>query len=104
MHALACLLHRLGLSVLEFVAVLILTVLVSRVIPGNAAALYAGTRPRPQRVAAIKMKLGLDKPLPEQFLVYVSDLLYGDFGESYDSHRSVSTDLRIFRLPRLSWH
>ena len=96
MTALTFLLRRLSLSVFVFVGVLVLTFVVSRVIPGNPAALYAGARPRPEQVAAIEVKLGLDKPLHQQFLVYVGDLLDGDLGESYHSRRSINTDLSIF--------
>lgn len=96
MAFLSFLMRRLGLSVFVFVGVLILTFIVSRVIPSNPAALYAGARPRPDQVAAIEKKLGLDKPLTEQFRVYVGDLLRGDLGDSYHSRRSINTDLRIF--------
>jgi len=96
MAFLSFLIRRFGLSVFVFVGVLILTFIVSRVIPSNPAALYAGARPRPEQVEAIEKKLGLDKPLIEQFRVYVTDLLGGDLGESYHSRRSINTDLRIF--------
>ncbi len=96
MLALTFLLRRLGLSVFVFIGVLILTFFISRVIPSNPAALYAGARPRPEQVAAIEKKLGLDKPLPEQFAVYVNELLAGNLGESYHSRRAINTDLRIF--------
>ncbi len=96
MPILSFLLRRLGLSVFVFIGVLVLTFLVSRVIPSNPAALYAGARPRPEQVAEIEKKLGLDKPLTEQFLVYVSELLGGDLGDSYHSRRSINTDLSIF--------
>ena len=90
------LLRRLALSVFVFVGVLILTFIVSRVIPSNPAALYAGARPRPEQVKEIEKKLGLDKPLSEQFSVYVRDLLDGDLGQSYHSRRSINTDLSVF--------
>lgn len=90
------LLRRLGLSVVVFVGVLLLTFIVSRIIPSNPAALYAGARPRPEQVAEIEKKLGLDKPLSEQFRIYVHDLLGGDLGESYHSRRSINADLSIF--------
>ncbi len=96
MALLSFLLRRLGLSIFVFIGVLILTFIVSRVIPSNPAALYAGARPRPEQVAEIEKKLGLDKPLSEQFRVYVDDLLNGDLGESYHSRRSINTDLSIF--------
>ena len=96
MSAFNFLLRRLGFSLLVFVGVLVLTFFVSRVIPSNPAALYAGARPRPEQVAEIEKKLGLDKPLHQQFQVYVGELLDGNLGESYHSRRSINTDLRIF--------
>ncbi|MDE2855492.1 MAG: ABC transporter permease [Chloroflexota bacterium] len=96
MAFLSFLFRRLGLSLFVFVGVLILTFIVSRVIPSNPAALYAGARPRPEQVQEIEKKLGLDKPLSEQFHVYVGDLLVGNLGESYHSRRSINTDLRLF--------
>ena len=96
MTALTFLLRRLGFSAVVFVGVLILTFFVSRVIPSNPAALYAGARPRPEQVAEIEKKLGLDKPLQEQFLIYVGELIDGNLGESYHSRRSINTDLSIF--------
>ena len=96
MSALTFLLRRLGFSAFVFVGVLILTFFVSRVIPSNPAALYAGARPRPEQVEEIEKKLGLDKPLQEQFLIYVGELIEGNLGESYHSRRSINTDLSIF--------
>ena len=96
MFTLTYLLRRLGFSVFVLAGVLVLTFFVSHVIPSNPAALYAGARPRPEQVAAIEKKLGLDKPLHQQFFIYVSDLLDGDLGESYHSRRSINTDLSIF--------
>jgi len=89
-------LRRLGLAVLVMVGVMIVTFVVSRVVPSNPAALYAGPRPRPEQVAELEIQLGLDKPLPVQFLRYVGDVLRGDFGESFRSHRPIQDDLRIF--------
>lgn len=89
-------LRRLGLAVLVLVGVMIVTFFVSRVVPSNPAALYAGPRPRPEQVEAIKIQLGLDKPLPVQFMRYVGDVLRGDFGESFKSRREIRSDLKIF--------
>ena len=96
MFTLKYLLRRLGFSFFVLVGVLVLTFFVSHVIPSNPAALYAGARPRPEQVAEIEKKLGLDKPLHQQFYLYVSELLDGNLGESYHSRRSINTDLRIF--------
>jgi len=92
----AYLLRRLGLAVLVLIGVMVVTFVVSRVVPSNPAALYAGPHPRPEQVAAFEVKLGLDKPLPVQFVRYVGDLLRGDFGESFQSRRLITTDLKFF--------
>jgi len=89
-------LRRLGLAVLVLVGVMVVTFFVSRVVPSNPAALYAGPRPRPEQVAALEIKLGLDQPLPAQFVRYIGDVLQGDFGVSYRTKREISSDLRIF--------
>lgn len=96
MPVLSFLLRRLGFSLFVIVGVFVLTFFVSRVIPSNPAALYAGARPRPEQVAEIKVKLGLDKAIHQQFLVYAAELLQGNLGDSYHSRRSINTDLSIY--------
>ncbi|MCJ7622542.1 MAG: ABC transporter permease, partial [Anaerolineaceae bacterium] len=92
----AYLLRRLGMAVLVLIGVMVVTFVVSRVVPSNPAALYAGPHPRPEQVANLEIKLGLDKPLPLQFVRYIGDVLQGDFGESFQSHRLITEDLRVF--------
>jgi len=90
------LLRRLGLAILVLVGVMVVTFVVSRLVPSNPAALYAGPRPRPEQVAELRVKLGLDQPLPVQFARYVADILRGDFGESFKTHRPILEDLKVF--------
>lgn len=52
----------------------------------------------PEIVAAAKQRWGLDRPLPERYLIYVGNLLRGDMGTSFVTRRPVSTDL-MARLP-----
>jgi peptide/nickel transport system permease protein len=52
----------------------------------------------PEVVAAAKARWGLDRPLPERYLVYVGNLLTGDLGTSFRTKRPVAQDLRE-RLP-----
>lgn len=52
----------------------------------------------PAIVAAAKARWGLDKPLPERYLVYISNLVQGDLGVSFTTHRDVSEDIAQ-RLP-----
>jgi peptide/nickel transport system permease protein len=49
-------------------------------------------------VEAAKRRWGLDKPLPEQYLVYLGNLLAGDMGTSFRTKREVTTDI-VERLP-----
>jgi peptide/nickel transport system permease protein len=70
-----------------FVVVLIslLTFIVMRMMPGDPVYLLLGEGQIPitdAQIAAIRAKWGLDRPLPEQYLVWAANLLRGDFGES----------------------
>ena len=71
---------------------------VSHVIPADPARVMAGENASPAQVEAVRQKFGLDKPLPQQFVRYVTDVLSGDMGISLYSQRPVSTDL-LSRLP-----
>lgn len=88
------LLRRLGLAVLVLVGVMVVTFIVARIIPSDPAALYAGPRPRPEQVAELRVKLGLDQPMPVQFGRYVGAILTGDLGESFKTHRLILDDLK----------
>jgi peptide/nickel transport system permease protein len=84
--------------VLVLIGVSIVTFTISHVIPGNPAAAAAGANASPEQIAAVEKRLGLDKRLPEQYVIYVRRLLHGDFGESIVSAGPVSTDFTA-RLP-----
>lgn len=92
----AYLLRRLVLAVLVIVGVMVITFVVSRVVPSDPAALYAGPRPRAEQVAQIEAQLGLDQPLPVQFERYVGSVLRGDFGVSFRTRRPILEDLEVF--------
>jgi peptide/nickel transport system permease protein len=90
------LLRRLGLALMVVTGVLIVTFVVSRVVPSAPELLFAGPQARPETLAMVREKLGLDKPLPIQFARYVSDLAHGDFGVSYLTKRPILQDLKTF--------
>lgn len=90
------LLRRVATSLLVIAGVLTLTFFVTRILPSDPAHLIAGQRARPEQVAAVRSQLGLDRPLPEQFVRYLGDLARGDLGRSFATKRSVAEDLRIF--------
>ncbi|MEX1173098.1 MAG: ABC transporter permease [Chloroflexota bacterium] len=80
----------LGVSVITFA--------LARVIPSNAAALYIGPRARPDDIERVTRQLGLDQPLPVQYLTYMRDMLTGDWGTSIATKRPVLDEI-LGRLP-----
>ena len=77
---------------------LIVTFLLVRVVPADPAAALAGDNATPQQIEAIRHQYGFDRPLYEQLLLYLGQVMRFDFGESQYSHRAVGVDLRQ-RLP-----
>lgn len=91
-------LRRLFTSIIVLIGVSIMTFLIARVVPSNAAELYIGPKARPEDIARVTKQLGLDKPLPVQYAVYMNELLHGDLGLSLGTKRPVLTEIRD-RLP-----
>lgn len=88
-------LRRLGSGILVLFVVVTVTFILARVVPSDPAMKWVGIHAtEEQRKAAIK-ELGLDKPLWDQYLKYMSDLLHGDFGVSIATHRPVVDELKI---------
>lgn len=85
--------RRLGLGVITLAGSLILVFLLTHFVPGNPALVKAGQYGSPAAVAAMKHQMGLDEPLPQQFVHYISGLFRLDFGTSYNSGHSVASDL-----------
>lgn len=88
--------RRLLLAVLVLVGVSIITFVIARMIPSDPAALYVGPRAKPETREAARVKLGLDRPLYEQYLRYMGEVFRGDFGISVRSHRPIIDDLKVF--------
>jgi peptide/nickel transport system permease protein len=87
------LLRRIGLAGLMLFGLVCLTFVISNVAPSDPAALAAGPDAGRSQIEQARRDYGLDKPLPEQFLRYLTDLAQGDFGRSIATGRSVGTDL-----------
>jgi ABC-type dipeptide/oligopeptide/nickel transport system permease component len=64
----------------NLVGVVVITFILTRALPGDPAAFFAGPAGTTEAIEQIRQKLGLDKSLPEQFLVYVKQLAKGDMG------------------------
>ena len=89
---------RLLTVIPSLIGVVVVTFLLTRVLPGDTAAYFAGPAATPQAIEEIRKQLGLDKPLPEQFVRYVVDLAHGDFGKSLTTGQPVLDDIAS-RLP-----
>jgi len=77
------------LPVLLIVAVLVFLML--RLTPGDPAAVLAGDAASTEQIALIRQSLGLDKSVPEQFVIWFGHLLTGDLGQSYYYKTEVTT-------------
>jgi len=95
---LATLGKRLVTVIPTLIGVVVVTFLLTRVLPGDPAVYFAGPAATPQSISEIRKSLGLDRPLPEQFARYVSDLAHGNLGNSLSTGRPVVTELKS-RLP-----
>lgn len=89
---------RLMTTIPSVIGVIIVTFLLTRVLPGDTAAYFAGPAASPEAIAQIRSKLGLDLPLPVQFVSYVKALVQGDLGQSLTTGQPVTADLAQ-RLP-----
>jgi peptide/nickel transport system permease protein len=79
-----------GISVLVFVA--------ARVMPGNIAQLKAGQDATPEQVAELEHQYGIDKPLVEQYVIWLRDISHLDLGESMLWNQPVADEITS-RLP-----
>ncbi len=89
---------RLAQTMPVVIGVVIISFVLTRALPGDPAVYFAGAMASEQSIAEVRAALGLDKPLPQQFFLYVGDLLQGDLGRSISTGQPVLTDLAS-RLP-----
>lgn len=83
-------LKRIGLAVVTAWLVATLTFFLMNLVPGGP--FMAEKALTPQAQEAMMEKYGLDKPLPEQYVIYMKDLLHGDLGPSVKQRgRTVNT-------------
>jgi dipeptide transport system permease protein len=87
------LLTKLSLIIPTFFGVTLLTFAMVRLIPGDPIELMAGERGvTPERHAALAAQYGFDKPVLEQYFIYITDVLQGDLGKSIVTKKPVLTE------------
>src|SRR5258708_13566937 len=85
--------RRLATVIPSLIGVIIVTFLLTRVLPGDTAAYFAGPAASAQAIEEVRKQLGLDKSLPHQFVRSLTDLAHGDFGKSLTTGQSVTADI-----------
>src|SRR5438270_5054094 len=95
---LSMVLKRLLLAAPSLVGVVLVTFRLTRALPGDPAAYFAGPAATTQAIDEIRHQLGLDRSLPVQFLDYLSQLARGDLGTSLSTGQPVMTEI-LTRLP-----
>ncbi|APO78052.1 dipeptide/oligopeptide ABC transporter permease protein (plasmid) [Rhizobium etli 8C-3] len=82
-------LNRLLMALPTVLIVAITVFALIRFIPGDPAALLLGDMAQPDQIAQMRAELGLDKSMPEQFLIWGGNVLTGDFGRSIVNNEPV---------------
>ncbi len=90
--------RRLPSLVLTLFLISLATFVVVKVVPGDPAQLILGTEAPPEALADLRVQLGLDRPLPLQYLSWLGGVLRGDLGVSLRHGRPVAA-LIAERLP-----
>lgn len=90
--------RRLLMAVPSLIGVLIVTFVLTRALPGDPAAYFAGPAASREAVEEVRRTLGLDKSWPEQFWRYLQDLATGNLGNSISTGQPVVTEIAT-RLP-----
>ncbi|HEU0101884.1 MAG TPA: ABC transporter permease [Mycobacteriales bacterium] len=93
-------LRRLAAIPLLLLGIVTIAFAISRFLPADPLVSIVGERQlgNPEVVAAAKQRWGLDQSLPQQYLTYVWNVLHGDFGTSFQTRTSVTSDIG-HRLP-----
>jgi len=93
MHFLGFLLRRIVGIAAVMIGVSVITFAISHVIPADPVAAALGDHATDAQIAQFRTEYHLDRPLPEQYLIYATGILHGDLGKSIRTRRSVADDL-----------
>ena len=96
MTLLSYLLRRLVGFAAVMVGISIITFGISHLVPTDPAIVALGDHATDEQIDAFREKYGLNKPVAEQYWIYVTNLIQGDLGISLRTRRPVSADLRDF--------
>ncbi len=90
--------------ILQLIPVLLITMtitfVITRVLPGNPAVTILGPQASPEAIEAMEEEMGLNDPMPIQYINYIKGIVTGDLGTSYRYNRPV----RILFLTNFQIH
>lgn len=85
-------------SIITLFLVVTFTFILTRMIPGDPALTMLGPQADVASIEKLRVELGLDKSIGEQYLMYMKDILHGNFGRSYLHNKDVM-QIIIERIP-----
>lgn len=88
---------RIGLAVVTIWAVATITFFLMNLVPGGP--FLSEKAISPQATAALEAKYGLDKPLFQQYITYITDALHGDFGDSLKQRGRTVMTIILSKFP-----
>lgn len=88
---------RIGLAIITIWAVATITFFLMNLVPGGP--FLSEKAVSPKAMAALEAKYGLDKPLFEQYITYLTDALHGDFGDSLKQRGRTVTSIIVTKFP-----
>jgi peptide/nickel transport system permease protein len=83
-------LHRLAYGVVSLAILSAIVFSCTQLLPGDAAVVILGDNATPEALAELRARLGLDRPVHEQFLAWISAAVVGDFGVSTTLNQPVA--------------
>src|SRR5438309_10402105 len=93
MRFLGFLLRRVVGIAAVMIGVSVITFAISHLTPASPGAAALGDHATESQIAQFRAEYRLDRPLPEQYVIYVTGILHGDLGKSIRTRRSVAQDL-----------
>jgi peptide/nickel transport system permease protein len=89
---------RILIAVPVLIGISIVAFFLIRVVPGDTVTAILGANYNPEQAEILRAEYGLDKPLLTQYLIWISNLFEGDFGQSFFTNRGVLASI-FNRLP-----
>ena len=90
--------RRLLLTIPILIGTSIIVFLILRLVPGDPAGAILGANATPAQLRQVRIDLGLDRPIYQQFGSWLAGVVRGDFGHDYITNQSITSEMAD-RLP-----